>query len=92
MTFDCTRCGACCVGAPAACTEQEAAAIPKVLVAETPVGRFVRQEHGRCAALLGYLGTSVACVLYDVRPRCCREFEVGGAACFEARAARGVTA
>lgn len=75
---------------PAACTEQEAAAMPACFVRETPIGRFVRQDCGRCGALLGRVGVSVACVLYAVRPRCCRELEPGGAACLDARRRAGL--
>ena len=92
MTLDCMACGACCAVEPAACTEQEAAGIPAVMVEAGPLGRFVRQEAGRCSALLGYMGVSVACVIYDSRPRCCRVFERGSAECLEARRRKGLEA
>ena len=46
----------------------------------------------RCVALLGEVGLSVNCGIYDGRPSPCREFDVEHAACNRARQRCGLPA
>jgi Fe-S-cluster containining protein len=87
---DCQPCGACCAIEPAPCTEREAAELPSFFVFEGPTGRVVKQHDARCVALLGRVGLWVSCMVYDDRPRCCREFAAGGEACQAARRRHGL--
>ena len=45
-----------------------------------------------CAALGGIVGSECFCGIYQVRPKACRQFEVGGKACREARRRIGLSA
>jgi Fe-S-cluster containining protein len=83
-------CGACCAIEPPSCTAAEAERLPAWYVSEGSTARSMTQEVGRCVALRGTLGAAVACLVYDARPRACREFEPGGAACLGARRRVGV--
>jgi Fe-S-cluster containining protein len=43
-----------------------------------------------CAAFVGHLGGPCGCLVYKDRPSVCREFEVGGPLCEEARRQAGL--
>ena len=45
-----------------------------------------------CAAFEGTVGLACVCGIYQERPNACRQFEVGGRACREARRAHGAPA
>lgn len=45
----------------------------------------MRCESGRCTALEGKLGRSVACKVYDIRPIVCRTCMPGDDECLMAR-------
>ena len=45
-----------------------------------------------CAALGGIVGSACFCGIYEGRPNACRQFEVGGKACREARLRVGFSA
>ena len=45
-----------------------------------------------CAALGGIVGSTCFCGIYEGRPNACRQFEVGGKACREARRRVGFSA
>jgi Fe-S-cluster containining protein len=78
-------CGACCAIEPPSCTAAEAERLPAWYVSEGSTARSMTQEVGRCVALRGTPGSAVACLVYEVRPRCCREVEAGSPACLDAR-------
>jgi uncharacterized protein len=78
----CKNCAACCC-------RQEAmlfgdSHLPAALLVANAQGglSMARLEDGWCAALDR---TSMSCTIYAKRPWICREFEMGGAECLEAR-------
>lgn len=92
QAVDCQACGACCAYSsdwPRFTMEDDAAiaAIPPMLVADDERG--MKFEDGRCSALLGVVGCSTSCSIYDVRPDVCRACMPGDDACAIARAAFG---
>lgn len=95
----CLSCGACCVGLRASFYWAEAddaveGGVPaRLTVRVDAFRRAMRQgRKGRCVALRGTPGRTVACRIYDHRPSVCRNFEPAwtegpaGARCLEARA------
>ncbi len=90
---DCLSCGACCrhgfdlvqVGP----REPLVAARPDLVVRDG-FGHHVPRPDGRCAAL-DPADDRWPCAVYPLRPRACREFEVGGDACLEARRRVGLS-
>jgi Fe-S-cluster containining protein len=50
------------------------------------------QAMNVCVALGGVVGSTCFCGIYQVRPNACRQFEVGGKACLEARRRIGLSA
>lgn len=89
--LDCLACGACCREAFDAVeiTPRDPVRRLHPGLVEAADGRLrIRRAPGnRCAALEdgGY-----ACRIYADRPRCCRDFERGGANCLFARARVGL--
>lgn len=86
--FSCRTCGACCAYSRewprfTLETEEEIGRIPPTYVGEDESG--VRCVGERCAALLGEVGQSTACAIYDRRPHVCRSCEPGDEACLMAR-------
>jgi Fe-S-cluster containining protein len=84
----CRTCGACCAFSrdwPRFTTENEdhLQRIPRQLV-DDGLGRM-RCTGDRCSALLGEVGVSVTCAIYDVRPDVCRDCTPGDEACLMAR-------
>lgn len=85
---DCGACGACCregfhlveVAPDDAMTKSH-----RHLLVVDEHGQHLPRPNGRCPLLSGGAGTPWLCIEYPHRPRSCREFEVGGAACLEAR-------
>jgi Fe-S-cluster containining protein len=102
MEFDCRSCGACCRGWVV--EVERDSDVPTRLVKDDPVYGPVMREtgipaggnsykntgRGQCVALRGQVGTKVGCSIYDRRPRVCRQFEVGGDDCLEARSRVGL--
>lgn len=91
----CTECGACCreaYGAVEVSTRDPFVRLhPKLLVKGTHGYELQRQEE-RCAALEVDAGTaSYACVVYEDRPRTCREFTRGSEHCLTARRRVGLS-
>jgi len=82
VTLDCQACGACCLGRVLVGNDP----VPDLL-APHKVGRFIDPQGGRCAALLGTVGASVSCAVYEARPRKCVMFENDGDKCHELREA-----
>ena len=90
----CQSCGACCVsfrvdlelaggafawgqGVPLAMTVPVTANIVRMCGTDA--------AEPRCVALVGEVGQSVICSIYDGRPSPCREFDTEHAACNRAR-------
>lgn len=92
----CGTCGACCrdgyhlveVGPRSPLARRH----PELVVLDSH-GAHLPRPGGRCVALTGS-GTSenpVRCSVYDLRPRSCRDFQVGGPHCLEARRRVGLS-
>ncbi len=84
----CQSCGACCGYArewPRFTLEDDAelARLPHEFVAGDLTG--MRCDGDRCSALVGEIGVSTACTVYDARPHVCRACEPGDDACLMAR-------
>lgn len=106
MSFDCTRCGACCCNPDenrGEGTEAYVEVTPRDAILRHPqaVARYVKfDDEGRahlrldagqrCAGLRGSLGRSVRCELYALRPAACRRVEAGSDECLRARRERGI--
>jgi hypothetical protein len=93
--LDCRSCGACCreayhvveVGRREAAVKRH-----PDFIAEVGGRLTLRREGTRCAALAAHLGGfDYTCAIYADRPRTCREFEVGGVHCLEARRRVGLS-
>ena len=102
MTFDCQKCGACCLSfdvvllSQAECDAYERNPRLLSLTVIHPVGgaqwRFMArtQETGQCMALGGKLG-DCGCTIYEDRPDLCRKFPSGGPECIEVRKKFGMS-
>ena len=82
----CRSCGECCLGRVLIAKRE--LPLPPILEAQR-AGSFVLPVNGRCAALVGTLGSQVACVVYERRPIKCGMFEVGGDLCLKYRKVQG---
>ena len=85
---DCRNCGACCSYSrdwPRFTLESDADIdrIPDELVDEMRAG--MRCQGNRCSALIGGVGVSTSCGIYDLRPDVCRDCQPGDDACLIAR-------
>ena len=86
---DCQSCGACCSYSwewPALIGDWDGDGIVEHMKED---GRM-RCNGNRCAALMGTLGDSVFCSVYENRPLVCREFTAGSDACHTVRAQLGL--
>jgi Fe-S-cluster containining protein len=86
--FECRTCGACCSFSaewPRFSLESDAdlERIPRAYV-DGSRGRM-RCNGNRCAALVGEVGVSTACSIYEVRPDVCRACLPGDESCEIAR-------
>jgi Fe-S-cluster containining protein len=93
-TSPCRTCGACCSFAadwPRFSTEDESDLdrIPGLFVAANLSG--MRCDGDRCSALVGKVGTSTSCAVYDARPHVCRACVPGDEACNLARSRFGLS-
>ena len=97
--LDCQSCGACC---RAAYHSVEVTPRDPVVKAQPSFvidrGHYLelRRNGDRCAALEGGLvelgkTTRYQCVIYDDRPKTCRDFELGGGHCLTARCRVGLS-
>lgn len=89
----CQTCGACCAYSaawPRFSLEDDAALgrIPARFVATD--GSGMRCEGERCSALIGEVGTSTRCAIYEARPDVCRACQPGDEECNIARRARNL--
>ncbi len=85
---DCRTCGACCSFSsewPRFTLEDDADLdlIPPAFVNEA--GSGMRCVGDRCSALIGEIGVSTACGIYNRRPDVCRACQPGDDACRMAR-------
>jgi uncharacterized protein len=90
----CRTCGACCAYSrdwPRFTTESDSqiARIATKYIADDLSG--VRCRGDRCSALMGAVGTSTSCGIYEVRPDVCRACEPGDEACAMARQKFGLS-
>jgi hypothetical protein len=87
-SLDCIDCGACCRSGfdvvPVGMGERARKRHPELVVAREP-GFAMRREGDHCAALTGSPAGPYICVIYEDRPRVCRELEPGGKHCLMAR-------
>ena len=88
MGLDCQACGACCSFSrewPRFTLEPDEALaqIPRLFV-DDDLGRM-RCDGDRCTALIGEVGKSTSCAVYEVRPEVCRACQPGDDACRTAR-------
>jgi len=101
---DCRTCGACCTTGAAdsagklaylPISKAEARDLPADVVTQVKLegfgkARSLRFEGSRCAALVGVVGLSCSCRVYEHRPRICRVFPPGSTNCLAARAEAGI--
>lgn len=99
----CQSCGACCASLRVDFHPAELAGgafawgdgVPPTMT--QPVTPIILRMRGtdamppRCVALVGEVGVSVHCSIYDARPSPCREFDIEHAACARARRQCGLT-
>jgi hypothetical protein len=97
--LDCQTCGACCRAAyhsvEVARRDPAVKAQPSYIV-DRGTYLEIRREGDRCAALHGGVvegerQTRFHCVIYDDRPRTCREFTLGSEHCLTARRRVGLS-
>ncbi|WP_126445124.1 YkgJ family cysteine cluster protein [Sulfuricystis multivorans] len=101
----CCRCGACCATYRVTLPRVELAShssgwVPNEMTEPyTPTTACMREHPdmpGRCIALVGVVGESVRCTIYERRPVACRDFaplsllDIGDEACNEARRRHGL--
>jgi Fe-S-cluster containining protein len=100
----CLTCGACCAFYRAsfywAETDDAGGTVPVELTEKLNdfrrVMRGTNQPHPRCVALVGTIGQSIYCSIYDIRSSVCREFPVAwengqpNEGCDKARSAWGL--
>jgi hypothetical protein len=92
--LDCLACGACCREAYDVVEVARRSALSRrhpALVVDRGGRLELRRVDGRCAALVGPDGGPFHCVVYDDRPRTCREFALGGRHCLTARRRVGLS-
>lgn len=102
----CVKCGACCaslcVSFDRSQLQSEGGCVPDAMtVEETACTARMQGTDGappRCIALLGAIGQSVRCAIYEYRPDPCRDFSADGVAgirnddCTRARRRHGLPA
>jgi hypothetical protein len=84
--LDCQDCGACCRAAYHSVEVQKRDPVIKKqpsFVVDRGTYLEIRRDGDRCAALQGE--TRYHCVIYDDRPKTCRDFTLGSAHCLTAR-------
>lgn len=97
---DCMTCGACCKSFVCVSVRPSDKIDPEIYWDVTGAGengefvvdRYLRRdgETLACSALGGTIGESVACTIYETRPRMCRHFEAGSDRCHALRRAFGI--
>jgi Fe-S-cluster containining protein len=90
----CMDCGACCrEGFHVVGVEEDDLIVQRHphLVAMSEGLRVVPRPAGRCAALACAQGPPWQCAVYADRPQACRDFEMGGPHCLDARRRVGLS-
>jgi Fe-S-cluster containining protein len=94
MEWNCKNCGACCVGMRVEVTHAEFSRVDSALAAQERLTmsteRYKRYlpvlEGSSCVALGGTVGTPDArCVIYENRPKICKDFRPGSHQCVTMR-------
>jgi Fe-S-cluster containining protein len=82
----CVDCGACCAYSETWPEFEEADDLDGVPehMCDCDMGRM-KCDGDRCVALIGIIGESVRCAIYESRPGVCRRFEAGAQACTQVR-------
>lgn len=88
VTPNCQECGACCADLQSQEIDATGYTGPSGYLGSN--GGISADETGRCVALLGEIGSSVSCAVYDDRPKVCREFPPGSVSCYDARDEEGL--
>jgi hypothetical protein len=106
-SYDCTRCGACCINPPENVLEGftdyvEVAKSDVLRKRPELMRRYTREQSGRvhmrvlsdhrCIALSGRRGDRVRCAIYHVRPSPCRRVQAGSELCERYRRGQGIQA
>ena len=107
MSYDCQRCGACCVNLPENVAEgfsswveiepddvilADAELVRKLVVRDGDGVPHLRlAPDGRCLALRGGLGRRVKCDIYADRPSPCRRVQAGDELCLRYRREHGIS-
>jgi Fe-S-cluster containining protein len=97
--LDCQTCGACCRAAYHSVEVQKRDPVLKKqpsFIVDRGTYLEIRRDGDRCAALAGGdaidgKATRFHCVIYDDRPRTCRDFTLGSEHCLTARRRVGLT-
>ncbi|HEY5920895.1 MAG TPA: YkgJ family cysteine cluster protein [Kofleriaceae bacterium] len=97
--LDCQTCGACCRAAYHSVEVQKRDPVVKKqpsFIVDRGTYLEIRRDGDRCAALAGGdfvdgKATRFHCVIYDDRPRTCRDFTLGSEHCLTARRRVGLT-
>lgn len=105
VSYDCTRCGACCFNPPDNVREGyvdyvEVAPGDELRRKPELMRRYAVEKDGqlhlrvledqRCIALAGRLGRRVRCTIYHVRPSPCRRVQAGSELCDRYRRGQGL--
>jgi Fe-S-cluster containining protein len=106
LTYDCTRCGACCTNPdenraehfvdyvevrPGDTLLEEPALVRRLVIYNAEGVPHLRLDRdGKCLALRGAVGKRVRCTIYEHRPTGCRRVEAGSPRCLEHRRERGL--
>ncbi len=93
-SLDCQTCGACCRAAYHAVeVGRRDPAVKKQpdFIVDLGTRLELRRAGDRCAALEGDTTTRFRCVIYDDRPRTCRDFTLGSEHCLTARRRVGLS-
>ena len=101
--YDCQRCGACCIAdfdEPTYVTlmpsdEKRLPAKYREQMVQKIFGGSLNTKHDKqgncvCVALKGVVGKSVSCMIYEHRPKVCRDFTPGNVNCTAARLVAGI--
>jgi Fe-S-cluster containining protein len=94
MNHPCLSCGACCASFRVSFYFGESDSVPGGSVPQQMVEvvtpflvamRGTNQPQPHCSALIGKVGVSSSCLIYEQRASTCREVEVGDERCITAR-------
>lgn len=85
MTFDCTKCGACCSTFEVRFAGPHNISEEYYIKINPNVSELKRDSCNRCSALEGNVGESVKCLIYEDRPYVCSNFISGGERCIALR-------